>query len=80
MRLISTRELAPPPQLEVLTFAQDLRWEDPFPLPDQHHAILMLERCLPSLRAVSFAVRTEAWVRDHDVWTRDYHDVPLCRV
>jgi hypothetical protein len=36
---------------------------------------LVLEQRLPALRAVTFTIGGgDDWVRDHDVWTRNYSD------
>ncbi|KAJ7458625.1 hypothetical protein FB451DRAFT_1372293 [Mycena latifolia] len=78
IRALSSGTIALPPHLEVLRFTQPPTWDPPaFPLADQHRAILLLERRLTALREVAFAADREGWVRDREVWTRNYSSVPL---
>jgi hypothetical protein len=75
MRAIFANEIMLPPNLEVLCFMQEYSDPLPFPLVDQHRARLVLEQRLPALRAVTFTIGGgDDWVRDHDVWTRNYSD------
>ncbi|KAJ7662845.1 hypothetical protein DFH06DRAFT_358801 [Mycena polygramma] len=71
MDSLATGVIVLPPRLEVLRFMQPPPWmvRPEFDDPDQHAAILLLERLVPSLRDIAFSEGDEGhWIRDHDVW------------
>ncbi|KAJ6473336.1 hypothetical protein C8R47DRAFT_1324438 [Mycena vitilis] len=68
---LATGVIVLPPRLEVLRFMQPPPWmvRPEFARLDQHAAILLLERLVPSLRDIAFSEGDEGrWIRDHDMW------------
>ncbi|KAJ7611537.1 hypothetical protein DFH06DRAFT_1308311 [Mycena polygramma] len=72
MHSLATGIVVLPPRLEALRFTQPPPWmvrPEFAPHPDQHAAILLLERLVPSLRDIAFSEGAVGhWRRDRDVW------------